>query len=110
MTLEEVQAVVRLETANYLDLVNDPRINLKDALVSPQKITVIIRNVKNGKLLKDQEECVWLAGRENANDGYRIIMREKDNQFGLASPGFAHDKRLILTGWYGTLRSAFLGM
>ena len=89
---------------------NGHGISLRQALISPQKVTVIVRDVKQGKPIKDKEEEVWLLGRENAGDGYRMVMREKDSQFGLASPGLAHDKHLILTGWYGSLKSAFLSM
>jgi hypothetical protein len=60
--------------------------------------------------LKDRIQDVWLVGKENANDGYRIVVREEDSQFGLASPGFGNDKHLILTGWYGSLKAAFLAM
>ena len=110
MTVVEVRAIVRLQTGDHLALVNDHKISLKEALIAPQKITVIVRDVKKGKPIKDKEEEVWLVGRENAGDGYRIVMREKDSQFGLASPGYAQDRHLILTGWYGSLKSAFLSM
>ncbi len=108
MTVEEVSEVVQSQARDALDLVNHS-ISLKDALIRPQKITVIFRDVKAGKL-NDCEADVWLVGRENAGDGYKIVMRERGRQFGLASTGFPHDKHLVLTGWYGSLRSAFLGM
>ena len=90
-------------------LVNDHRISLRDALVFPERLTVIVRTVKKGKV-SDDEEDVWLVGREKEGDGYRIVMRERDCQFGLASKSFLQDRQLVLAGWYGTLKSAFLGM
>jgi hypothetical protein len=50
------------------------------------------------------------VGQENADDGYRIVMRDGGLQFGLATKGFSTDKYLFLTGWYGGLKSAFLAM
>ena len=107
-TAEEVQKIIRVQ-ADDLTRTNDHGITLKQAFVSPQRITVIVRIVKNGRI-KQQTENVWLVGQENAVDGYRIVMHERDCQFGLVSPGFPSDKHLVLTGWYGSLKSAFLGM
>ena len=109
MTVNEVQEIVQLQAHDNLALVNDHEITLRNALIAPQKIKVILRDVKKGKL-KDNEVEVWLVGREHSGEGYRIVMRERDCQFGLASTGFPHDKHLILTGWYGSLKSAFLSM
>jgi len=53
---------------------------------------------------------VWVVGQENSSNGYKIIMRDDGEQFGLASVGFPNDKHLILDGWYGSLLSAFLAM
>ena len=108
MTREEVREIVRSQAHDGLSLVNHG-ISLNDALVAPQKITVIFRDVKRGKI-KDMGEDVWLVGQESATDGYRIVMRETDCQFGLASPGYPHDEHLVLTGWYGSLKSAFLAI
>lgn len=109
MTVYEVTERVRLQSRSDLDITNDHRITLKQALVPPQKITIIERSVRNGKL-KDREITVWLVGQEDSSDGYKIILREDGLQFGLASKGFPSDPHLILTGWYGGMRSAFLAM
>ena len=85
------------------------RITLEQALVPPQRISVIARLVKDGQM-HDQELNVWLVGQERTRDGYRIIMREDGLQFGLASGGFPTDKHLVLVGWYGGLVSAFPNM
>lgn len=108
MTEEEVREIVRSQAQDVLELVNHGT-SLNAALVAPRKITVILRDVKRGKI-NDREEDVWLVGQENAIDGHRIVMCETDCQFGVASPGYPHDKHLVLTGWYGNLKSAFLAM
>ena len=88
---------------------NDHGVTLEDALVAPRMISVIARQVKNGRV-KDEELNVWLVGEENRTDGYKIVLRDDGSQFGLASIGFPHDKVPILVGWYGDLLTTFLGM
>jgi hypothetical protein len=109
MTIDEVQSLVRVQSAENLTDRNDHRITLKQALIPPQRISVIWRNVENGRL-KDEILNAWLVGQENLADGYKIIMRDDGKQFGLASCGFPNDKHLVLDGWYGSLLSAFLAM
>jgi len=108
MTTEEVQALVRIQSAENLDAVNHS-IALKDALVAPRLISVIARDVRNGRV-KDKNLTVWLVGQEKRPDGYTIILRDDGLQFGLASKGFPHDEAPILVGWYGNLLTTFLGM
>jgi len=108
MTTEEVQALIRIQSAEHLDALNHS-IALKDALVAPRLISVIARDVRNGRV-KDEELTVWLVGQEKGPDGYKIILRDDGLQFGLASKGFQHDKAPILVGWYGNLLTTFLGM
>ena len=109
MTFDEVQSLVRAQTAESLSVTNAHRIKLEQAIISPQRIPLIFRTVVDGRV-KDLTLNVWLVGQEGIADGYKIVMREDGKQFGLASVGFAHDKHLILVGWYGTLLSAFLAM
>jgi hypothetical protein len=109
MTAEEVRALVRIQSAGSLTAVNDHRISLKDALVEPLMISVIARQIKNGRV-KDENLNVWLVGQENRTDGYKIVLRHDGSQFGLASVGFPNDKFPILVGWYGDLLTTFLGM
>jgi hypothetical protein len=109
MTVDEVKERVRLQTGSNLELTNDHRITLKQALVPPETITIIERTVRGGKV-KDREIGVWLVGQEDSSDGYKIIMRHDGLRFGLASMGFPADPFLILTGWYGGLQSAFMSM
>jgi hypothetical protein len=109
MTVEKVQEIVRLQAGNDLSCMNYHSISLGQALVAPQKISAIARNVVNGHVT-DEIVDVWLIGEEKPNDGYRIVMREDGTQFGLASGGFPADKHLVLIGWYGSLKATFLGM
>ena len=108
MTVEEIQELVRLQMSSAHSVINH-RITLQQAIVPPQKISIIVRTVQHGKV-KDQKLDCWLVGQEDSRDGYKIILREDGSQFGLASIGFPSDKHLILTGWYGNLLSAFLSM
>ena len=109
MTVKDVQALVHIQSAENLNAVNDHHITLKDALVLPHTISVIVRQVKDGHI-RDETSTVWLVGQENVPEGYKIILRSDGSQFGLASKGFPHDKAPIVVGWYGDLLTAFLGM
>jgi hypothetical protein len=109
MTVEEVEEVVRVQSADHLTATNDHRIALKQALVRSHKISVIARTVEAGRV-KDRNVVVWLVGQEPRNDGYKIVMRDDGLQFGLASDGFLNDRLPVLDGWYGDLMSAFLSM
>jgi hypothetical protein len=109
MTVEEVTEIVRLQAADDLRTIYCHGITLEQALVAPKKISVIARSVRGSKI-SDQQLEVWLVGLENSHDGYKIIMRDDGLQFGLASHGFPSDKHPILVGWYGSLRSACIGM
>ena len=61
MTVEDVQALVRVQSTENLSTVNDHRVSLQDALVVPRMIHVIARQVKNGRV-KDENLTVWLVG------------------------------------------------
>jgi hypothetical protein len=109
MKFDEVQSLVREQSAESLSVTNAHRIKLEQAITSPQRISLIFRTVADGHV-KDAILKVWLVGQEDIADGYKIVMREDGKQFGLASVGFADDKHLVLVGWYGSLLSAFLAM
>ena len=109
MTVEEIEELMRLQVGGGFATTNDHGINLRQALVPPQRISVIARTVQDGRV-KNQRLNVWLVGQEPSNDGYKIILRDDGLQFGLASSGFPTDKHPILVGWYGGLMSAFLSM
>jgi hypothetical protein len=109
MTFDEVQSLVRAQSADNLSVTNHHHIQLEQAIISPQRISLVSRTVVNGRV-KDTTLDVWLVGQEGIADGYKIVMRDDGKQFGLASTGFATDKHLVLDGWYGALLSAFLAM
>jgi hypothetical protein len=109
LSREDIQELVRAQSKGRLEATNNHRITLAKVLTVPRQIMVINRQVKNGKL-NEEEQSVWLVGEESRADGYRIVMRENDSTFGLASTGFPNDKHLILCGWYGDLLTAFLSM
>ena len=90
---------------------NHHHVDLRRALVQPRKITIIERPVRNGKL-QDRTVVVWLVLVERADQdqGYRIVMKENEAVFGLASKGFPEDKHLVLCGWYGDFMTTFHGM
>jgi hypothetical protein len=109
ITVEEVRALVCRQSTKILTSVNDHHISLKDALIAPQIISVIARQIKKGRV-EDENLTVWLVGQEQRPDGYKIVLRDDGSQFGLASSGFPQDKIPILVGWYGDLLTTFLGM
>jgi hypothetical protein len=108
MTAEEVREFVQAQAGGNLSARNHG-ISLEQALVPSQRISIIERSVRQGRVT-DETLPVWLVGKEPSEEGYVIVMRETDRMFGLASQGFQTDKHPILTGWYGTLVSAFMGM
>ncbi len=109
MTTEQVRMLIRRETQDHLAIPNDHEITLGSALVKPERITIIVRTVRN-EAVSDEEEIVWLVGKEPGADGYMIVMREDGMHFGLTSPGFPTDKHPILCGWYGDLITTFMSM
>ena len=86
-------------------------VDLRRALVEPRKITLIDRTVKDGKL-QDRTLTAWLVLVEDPDQeaGYRIVMKEGEPRFGLASEGFPNDKHLVLCGWYGGFMTTFRAM
>jgi len=109
MTFDEVQSLVRAQSAESLSVTNAHRIKLEHAITTPQRISLIFRTVIDGQV-NDVILNAWLVGQEGMTDGYKIVMRDDGKQFGLASVGFPKDLHLVLVGWYGTLLSAFLAM
>jgi hypothetical protein len=109
MRAAEIRDLVRAKAFNEAKVMNDHGITLSDALVPPQRISIIDRTIQKGHL-KDNVLSVWLIGQERSADGYRIVMREDGPVFGLASTGFPADRHLVLVGWYGDLISAFMSM
>ena len=107
MTVEEVRERIHSQVDGHLSEMKHG-ITLKQALIPPKEITLIVRIVLAGRI-KESKETVWLVGRESA-DGYKIVMREEVPQFGLASSGFPSDHYPVLVGWYGDLLTTFMAM
>jgi hypothetical protein len=82
MTADQVRELIRVQSADNLRTINDHRISLEQALVTPQRISIIARQVADGRL-RDQTINVWPVGREDSSDGYKIITRDDGSQFGL---------------------------
>jgi hypothetical protein len=111
MKPQQVRKLVENEIGDDWAATNHHDVDLRRALVQPRKITVIERRVRNGKL-QDRALPVWLVlvERPETETGYRIVMKEHQPVFGLASEGFPEDEHLILGGWYGDFMTTFRGM
>jgi hypothetical protein len=109
MTAADVRNVLRAQLLHYPKATNDHGVTLDDALVPPQRISIIERTVQKGQL-SDKLVTVWLVGQERSSTGYRIVMREDSSVFVLASAAFPADRHLVLVGLYGDLISAFINM
>ena len=103
--------MVKFQIGDSWNASNLHGVNLRDALVSPQLITVVERNVRKGKI-HDRLLKVWLVLIENpeSGTGYRIVADKEGTTFGLASEGFPADEHLVLCGWYGDFMTTFQGM
>ena len=110
MSPQAVRKLVENEIGYDWAITNHHHVELRRALVQPHRITVIERTVKNGKL-QDRSIAVWLVlvERPETEDGYRIVMKEDEPVFGLASEGFPEDRNLVLCRWYGDFMSTFRG-
>ena len=111
MNSHEVRKLVENEIGDDWSSTNHHHVDLGRALIHPRKTTVIERTVRNGKL-QDRTLAVWLVLVEHpeTEGGYRIVMKEEEPVFGLASEGFPEDEHLVLCGWYGGFMSTFRSM
>jgi hypothetical protein len=111
MQPRDVRKLVEDAIGDDWAVTNHHHVDLRRALVHPRKITVIERNVRNGKL-RDRTLTVWLVlvERTEREEGYRIVMKEEGPMFGLASEGLPEDDRLVLCGWYGDFMTTFRSM
>src|SRR6516162_10888680 len=111
MQPHDVRKLVENEIGDDWTVTNHHHVDLRRALVQPRKITVIERTVRNGKI-RDRTVAVWLVlvERVDQEEGYRIVMKENEPMFGLASAGFPEDEHLVLCGWYGDFMATFQGM
>src|SRR3954469_14082451 len=109
MTAEQVKERVRAQATDHLSRENDHSLTLSQALVEPDRITVIVRTVRDGNI-SDKVESVWLVAKGPRPDGYRVVMQADGRRFGLASSGFPNDPYPVLVGWYGDLVNTFMAM
>jgi hypothetical protein len=111
MQPRDVRKLVEDAIGDDWTVTNHHHLDLRRALVQPRKITVIERTVGTGKL-RDRTVTVWLVlvERVDQEEGYRIVMKENEPVFGLASEGFPEDEYLVLCGWYGDFMTTFQGM
>jgi hypothetical protein len=111
MNAQDVRKLVEEQIGDNWATTNDHGLDLRQSLVSPERITVIERLVRKGEV-RDRLLEVWLVLSEmpGGGDGYRIVFREEEPTFGLATPGFANDEHLVLCGWYSDFMTAFRGM
>ena len=111
MQSKDVRKLIENEIGDDWTVTNHHDVDLRRSLVQPRKITVIERIVRNGKI-EDRTIAVWLVLVElpETDEGYRIVMKEDEPVFGLASEGFPSDEHLVLAGWYGDFMTAFVGM
>jgi hypothetical protein len=111
MNAYQVRELVEAQIGDGWATTNHHGVDLRSALVTPEKIKVIERSVRSGKL-RDRLVEVWLVlvEKTDAGTGYKIVFREQEAMFGLASEGFPKDEYLVLCGWYGDFMSTFQGM
>jgi hypothetical protein len=111
MDAKYVRNLVERQIDGAWDTTNHHGVDLRKALVSPQRITVIERLVRRGAT-RDRLVEVWLVLVEApaSGTGYRIVVALDGRMFGLASEGFPSDEHLVLCGWYGDFMTAFRGM
>lgn len=110
MDAGDVSKLVVEQISGRWDETNSHRVNLRSAIVTPSRITMILRLVKNG-IMKDSTVDVWIVLRElPAGDGYIIFYDDARDQFGLASAGFPEDPHPVVCGYYGDFWTTFKGM
>jgi hypothetical protein len=111
MNAAAIRNLVHSQIGDAWDATNDHGVDLRKSLVTPSLITVIERNVHDGRTV-DRFTDAWLVLIEcpQTNGGYRIIASKNGSEFGLASEGLPTDEHLVVCGWYGGFMDTFRGM
>jgi len=111
MNAKSIATLVTSQIGDAWEATNAHGVDLREAIVPPEQIVVIEREVRDGKT-QDRLVDAWLVLIENprAKAGYRIVAAADGSNFGLATEGFPSDKHLVLCGWCGDFLTAFLGM
>lgn len=68
MTVDEVRELIRSQSEEHLSTKNDHGVTLRQVLVPPKMIPVIVRAVRDGRVI-DDEQTVWLVGSESSENG-----------------------------------------
>lgn len=107
MDAAHIRTLVESQISHAGGTIKRRGLDLRKALVLPQRITVIERFIQGDKA-KDQLHNVWLVFVEDTepNRGYRIVAAEDGSMFGLATEGFPTDKHLVLCAWYDDFMTA----
>ena len=107
----QIQEIVHREIGAEWGTTNLHGVNLREAVIFPEPVTVIARAVEDGEL-SDTLMDAWIVLVENprTRSGYRIVAASDGSTFGLAGEGFPTDQHLVLVGWYGGFLKTFLAM
>ena len=111
MNAQEVSKLVQDQIGDDWGTTNYHGVNLRRSLVTPERISIIERSIRNGKV-QDRLVDAWLVlvEKPDAESGYRIVLNDAGTMFGLASEGFPNDEHFVLCGWYGDFMSTFQRM
>lgn len=110
MTPEQVAAYVKMQIGGQWAESNAHGIDLRKCLVTPRKLKMINRIIKDGQI-SDSIVDVWLVLEEiPGENGYSIFFNEEDKELGLASKGFPEDPYPVICGYYGDFWTTLKGM
>lgn len=109
MNPDQVRRLIETQVGDDWEISNHHHVDLRRALITPRRIGGIVPTVRDGEVAY-QKCSVWLVLLEEAEDGYRIVMKEDEPVFGLACKGFPTDDSLVVIGWYGDFVTTFLAM
>ena len=110
MTASEVTALVEQEIDGQWAETNLHGVDLRASLLPPIRTRFISRSVHDG-VVREALVDAWLVleERPDTRDGYKIGYDDQTDEFGIASPGFAHDPHPCIVGWYGEFWTTFKG-
>jgi len=110
MTSEQVAEYVKTKIGGQWTESNAHGVDLRKCLVTPRKLKLISRIVKDGQI-RDSVVDVWLVLEEvPGGDGYSIFFDEDDEEFGLATKGFPSDPYPVICGCCGDFWTTLRGM
>jgi len=106
-----VREIVETQIGANWAISNAHGVDLRQALIPPQKTKIIESIFRKGKY-RDRINDVWLVLTENqrSEGGYGIVFREEPQAFGLVHKDPGNDEPFVHCGWYANFISAFQGM